>query len=168
MSPAGAYLARPVGTVFVESPFRSHVGIDVSEAAWGSGDVRVEGDHLDNHVGSKHAGALFATGDCGGAALIAATFPFDIASRLGVRSARIRYERMAKGPIRASARLIHHLQEPDLVNEVALGRVKSFEVEVTMTDEARRSVATMTLDYCLESFPDGSPHLNGNGRRVSE
>jgi acyl-coenzyme A thioesterase PaaI-like protein len=151
-----------MGTVFAESPFTSHVGIEVREAAWGGGDVAAEGDHLDNHVGSKHAGALFAMGDCSGAALIATTFPPDLASRLALRSGRIRYERMAKGAIRASARLMHQVQDASFVTEVVLGRVKSFEVEVAMTDEAGKLVATMTLDYSVESGADGSPHMNGH------
>lgn len=153
-----------MGAVFVESPFTSHLGIEVRQAAWSSGCVTAEGDHLDNHVGSKHAGALFAAGDCAGAALIATTFPSEVASRLGVRSERIEYERMAKGPVSASARLVSQVQEADIVHQVVLGRVKSFEVEVAVTDVAGRVVATMMLEYYLESPADGSPHMNGSGR----
>lgn len=150
-----------MGAVFVESPFTSHVGIEVKQAAWGSGGVMAAGDHLDNHVGSKHAGALFSAGDCAGAALIASTFSTEVASRLAVRSERIQYERMAKGPVSAGARLMSQVPEADLVHEVALGRVKSFEVEVTTTDEQGKVVATMTLEYYLESPADGAPHMNG-------
>ena len=55
-------------------PFNQHVGLEMVEVGDGVGVVRLpEGDHLLNHVGSQHAGALFAAGEAASKAGINST-----------------------------------------------------------------------------------------------
>ena len=68
--------------------------------------VLPERAELTNHVGSQHAGALFTVAETASGAAFVGAF----AERLGevtplARSAEISYEKIAKGPIEASARL---------------------------------------------------------------
>ena len=63
-------------------------------------------DHLHNHVGSQHAGALFSAGEAASGAAFVGAF----AERLGditplARSAEITYLKLAKGPITATGTL---------------------------------------------------------------
>lgn len=146
------------------SPFTEHVGIDVRPSAPGIGAVRLcEGEHLNNHVGSRHAGALFAAGDAAGTALIEATFPPAFARVVWPASERISYERMAKGPVSAAARLGDVPFEGDPVTAVATGRVRKFDVEVEMTDDQGATVARMTIVYSVEGPPPALVSTNGHG-----
>src|SRR5438270_10597129 len=88
-------------------PFNQHVGLEVSEIASGRAVVRLpEDERLRNHVGSQHAGALFAAGEAASGGAFLGTF----GERLGeltplAESAQISYRRIARGPIDATARL---------------------------------------------------------------
>src|SRR3954454_1329235 len=87
-------------------PFNTHVGLEVVELGPSRGVVRLpDREQLRNHVGSQHAGALFAAGEAAsGGAFIGA-----FAERMGgitplARSAEIDYRKLAKGPITATGR----------------------------------------------------------------
>src|SRR3954453_6567135 len=88
-------------------PLNRHVGLVVSEVAEGRGVVTLpEGEHLHNHVGSQHAGALFSAGEAASGAAFVGAF----AEHLGAitplaRTAEISYLKLAKGPITATGSL---------------------------------------------------------------
>ena len=128
-------------------PFNQHVGLEMVEVGDGVGIVRLpEGGHLLNHVGSQHAGALFAAGEAAsGGAFIGA-----FAERMGgitplAKSAEIDYRKLAKGPITATGRLSR--DKADLIGELdSEGRVE-FPIEVEMADADGTVVCGMTVHW---------------------
>src|SRR3954453_21872713 len=128
-------------------PLNRHVGLVVEEVGPGRGVVTLpEGDHLHNHVGSQHAGALFSAGE----AASGATFVGAFAERMGevpplARAASISYLKLAKGPITATGSL-GEAKQSLLERLDADGKVE-FPVEVSLTDESGTTVAQMTVDW---------------------
>ena len=88
-------------------PFVGHLGLEITSIAEGEATVVLpERPELTNHVGSQHAGALFTVAETASGAAFVGAF----AERMGdvtplARSAEIAYEKIAKGPIEASAKL---------------------------------------------------------------
>src|SRR5918996_1103660 len=88
-------------------PFVGHLGIEIVEVGPGEAIVRLPSrPELTNHVGSQHAGALFTAAETASGAAFVGAF----AERLGevtplARRAEISYEKIAKGPIKARAKL---------------------------------------------------------------
>jgi len=128
-------------------PFNQHVGLEMVDVSDGAGTVRLpEAGHLQNHVGSQHAGALFSAGEAASGAAFVGAF----AERMGsitplARSAEIDYRKLAKGPITATGRLGEAKQ--DLLDRLdADGRVE-FPAEVSLTDAEGQEVATMTVHW---------------------
>jgi acyl-coenzyme A thioesterase PaaI-like protein len=128
-------------------PFNSHVGLEIAEVGNGVGVVRLP-DHaeLRNHVGSQHAGALFAAGEAASGAAFVGAF----AQRLGevtplAEGAEIAYRRVARGVITATGRvgdearaLLERLDETGTVR---------FPVEVELRDGSDQVVAEMTVNW---------------------
>lgn len=128
-------------------PFNNHVGLEVVEVGDGTAVVRLpDADHLKNHVGSQHAGALFSAAEAASGGAFVGAF----AEHLGLmtplaRSAEIDYRKLAKGPITATATLAEGRDE--LLSRLeADGRVE-FPVQVALTDEDGNDVATMTVHW---------------------
>jgi acyl-coenzyme A thioesterase PaaI-like protein len=128
-------------------PFNGHLGLEVVEVGDGRGVVRLpDEDHLHNHVGSQHAGGLFAAGEAASGAAFMGAF----ADHLGgitplARSAEIDYKKLAKGPIDATATLDADVQE--LLGTLdSEGRVQ-FPVGIEMTDGDGQVVAGMTVEW---------------------
>jgi acyl-coenzyme A thioesterase PaaI-like protein len=128
-------------------PFNAHVGLEVVEVGPGSGVVRLpDRSELRNHVGSQHAGALFAAGEAASGAAFVGAF----AERLGeltplAESAEIAYRKLATGAITATGRL--ESDAADLLAELdADGKVR-FPVEVELADAAGDVVAEMTVRW---------------------
>ena len=128
-------------------PYNRHLGLEVTEVADGRGVVRLpEEDHLKNHVGSQHAGALFSAGEAASGAAFVGAF----AERMGditplARSADVSYRKIAHGPITATG----SLGEPKaalLERLDADGRVE-FPVEVDLADAEGNTVAAMTVRW---------------------
>lgn len=86
-------------------PFNRHVGVEVLEAAGGSGVARlVESPVIVNHVGTVHAGALFTLADAASGAAVVGMFADAIAAlSLVVRDAEIAFLRPARGTVAAVA-----------------------------------------------------------------
>jgi acyl-coenzyme A thioesterase PaaI-like protein len=128
-------------------PFNRHVGLVVEEVAPGRGVVTLpDGDHLHNHVGSQHAGGLFAAGEAASGGAFLGAF----AEHLGgltplAKSASIDYRKIARGPVTAVGTL-------DADVEALLGAIEAdgrveFPVDVEMTDGDGNVVATMTVHW---------------------
>src|SRR5919107_6281098 len=88
-------------------PFAGHLGVEIERIGEGEAVVRLpDRPELTNHVGSQHAGALFTVAETASGAAFVGAF----ADRMGdvtplARGAEISYEKIAKGPIEASAKL---------------------------------------------------------------
>src|SRR3954465_13926241 len=88
-------------------PFVGHLNLEIVSIGEGEATVVLpERPELLNHVGSQHAGALFPVAETASGAAFVGAF----AERMGeltplARSAEIAYEKIAAGPITATARL---------------------------------------------------------------
>ena len=128
-------------------PFNHHVGLEFVEVADGRGVVRLpDAGHLKNHVGSQHAGALFAAGEAASGGAFVGAF----AEHMGgitplARGAQISYLKLARGAITATASL--SAEKGDLLDRLgSQGRVE-FPVTVELTDEEGTKVAEMAVDW---------------------
>jgi uncharacterized protein (TIGR00369 family) len=128
-------------------PFAGHLGLDITSVAEGEAVVRLpDRPELTNHVGSQHAGALFTVAETASGAAFVGAF----AERLGevtplARQAEITYEKIAKGPIDATAKLGTPKDEA-LATLDADGKVE-FPCEVTLADESGLQIATATIRW---------------------
>lgn len=128
-------------------PFAGHLGLEVSHVAEGEALVVLpEGQELTNHVGSQHAGALFTVAETASGAAFVGAF----AERMGdvtplARSAEISYEKIAKGPIEASAKLGVD-PAAALATLDAEGKVV-FPCEVELSDADGQRVATAVVHW---------------------
>jgi uncharacterized protein (TIGR00369 family) len=128
-------------------PFAGHLGLEIISVAEGEATVRLpERAELTNHVGSQHAGALFTVAETASGAAFVGAF----AERLGevtplARSAEISYEKIAKGPIEARARLGMPKEEA-LATLDADGKVV-FPCEIELVDGSGLRVATATVHW---------------------
>jgi acyl-coenzyme A thioesterase PaaI-like protein len=132
-------------------PFNVHLGLETVTVAPNHGVVRLpDAEHLRNHVGSQHAGALFAAGEAASGAAFVGAF-LDIMGEITplAESAEIAYRKLAKGEITATARFAEDAEalRATLASE---GRVR-FPVEVTMTDAQDLVVAEMTVRWYVRS-----------------
>ena len=128
-------------------PFVGHLGLEITEISEGEATVVMpERTELLNHVGSQHAGALFTLAETASGAAFVGAF----AERMGdltplARSAEISYDKVAKGPITAKAKLgiapakAHEILDAD-------GKVE-FPCEVDLTDKDGELVATATVHW---------------------
>src|SRR3954449_11383728 len=123
--------------------------LDLEIVSIGEGEATVvlpERPELLNHVGSQHAGALFTVAETASGAAFVGAF----AERLGdvtplARSAEISYEKIAKGPIEARAKLAVPAAEA-LSTLDAEGKVV-FPCEIELTDASGQRVATATVQW---------------------
>ena len=128
-------------------PFNTHLGLEIAEVGQGVGVVKLpDRSELRNHVGSQHAGALFAAGEAASGAAFVGTF----AERLEaitplVRNAEITYRQRAQGAIRAVGRLG---TEPDelLADLDDTGSV-DFVVDVELANAHGDTVAEMSVQW---------------------
>jgi acyl-coenzyme A thioesterase PaaI-like protein len=128
-------------------PFNSHLGLEIVEVAAGRGVVRLPDDQrLRNHVGSQHAGALFAAGEAASGAAFAGAFVEVIADiEPRARGARIDYRQIARGPITATGHL-DQSHDGLLARQRDEGSVR-FTVEVDLRNGAGETVAEMSVDW---------------------
>ena len=128
-------------------PFAGHLDLEITKVAEGEATVVLpDRPELKNHVGSQHAGALFTAAEtASGAAFVGA-----LAERMGdvtplARSAEIAYEKIANGPITATATLGVDAAEA-LAALDADGKVE-FPCEVELSDGDGQRVATATVHW---------------------
>jgi acyl-coenzyme A thioesterase PaaI-like protein len=127
-------------------PFVRLLDLEYLELGPGSATVRLpERPELSNHVGSQHAGALFTVAEAASGGAFVAGF----AERLGeitplAKSASIDYEKLAKGPIDATATLDG---VDGLVQTLDSDGKVEFPIEVTMRDSGGKQVATATVEW---------------------
>jgi uncharacterized protein (TIGR00369 family) len=128
-------------------PFAAHLEIEIVSVGPGEAVARLpERQELTNHVGSQHAGALFTAAETASGAAFVGAF----VERMGevtplARGAEISYEKIARGPIDASARLGVAAEEA-LKTLDADGKVV-FPCEIELTDADGQRVATATVHW---------------------
>jgi acyl-coenzyme A thioesterase PaaI-like protein len=128
-------------------PFNRHLGLQTTTVAADHGIVTLPSvEHLNNHVGSQHAGALFSAGEAASGAAFVGAF----AEMLGditplAQSAEISYRKIARGEITATARFSADMDalRAELERE---GRVR-FPIGVDLTDAEGTTVAEMTVNW---------------------
>ena len=128
-------------------PYNNHLGLEYLEVADGRGIVRLpDADHLTNHVGSQHAGALFSAGEAASGGAFVGAFAAHMAGITPLaRSAEISYLKLAKGEITATGTLSE--QSESLLERLESdGRVE-FPVTVRMSDGDGNTVAEMTVHW---------------------
>lgn len=128
-------------------PFAAFLGLDIARIADGEAVVVLpERPELTNHVGSQHAGALFTVAEAASGAAFLGAFAERLAEVTPLaRNAEISYEKIAKGPIEATARL-------GIGKDEALAALDSegkvvFPCEIELTDSAGTRVATATVHW---------------------
>jgi acyl-coenzyme A thioesterase PaaI-like protein len=132
-------------------PFNVHLGLETITVAPDHGVVKLpDGEHLRNHVGSQHAGALFAAGEAASGAAFVGSF-LDIMGEITplAESAEIAYRKLAMGEITATARFAEDREQLRATLQ-AEGRVR-FPVEVELTDAQGVVVAEMTVRWYVRS-----------------
>jgi uncharacterized protein (TIGR00369 family) len=128
-------------------PFAGHLGLEITNVSEGEATVTLpEWDELTNHVGSQHAGALFTLAETASGAAFVGAF----AERMGdvtplARSAEISYEKIAKGPIEARAKL--GVPKDDALATLDADRKVVFPCEIELTDASGQRVATATVHW---------------------
>ena len=138
-------------------PFAGYLNLEITSVGEGESVVRLpERPELTNHVGSQHAGALFTVAEAASGAAFVGAF----AERLGdvtplARSAEISYEKIAKGPIEATAKL-GVVPAEALATLDAEGKVV-FPCQVELTDAAGQRVATATVQWHVRLNQPAAP-----------
>jgi acyl-coenzyme A thioesterase PaaI-like protein len=128
-------------------PFNVTLGLETVTVAPGHGVVRLpDSESLRNHVGSQHAGGLFAAGEAASGAAFVGSF-LEIMGEITplAESAQIAYRKLAKGEITATARLTEDAESLKVTLN-GEGRVR-FPVQVEMTDAEGNVVAEMTVRW---------------------
>ena len=105
-------------------------------------------EHLHNHVGGPHAGAIFTLGETASGAVVLAGFGshLDRCTPLAVR-ADIAYLKLAKGPLRATARLDRTAAA--ILAELDTGTRPEFTVDVAVTRADGAVTTHLTVVWTL-------------------
>jgi acyl-coenzyme A thioesterase PaaI-like protein len=129
-------------------PFNKHLGLKVVEITEGGGRVCLP-DHkrLHNHVGSQHAGGLFAAGEAASGAAFISVFSEHMGGVVALaKSAEIEYQKLAQGEITAIGKL--DMDAKELIDRIDGEEGKAeFPVEVELQDGNGQVVATMTVHW---------------------
>ncbi|HEY1690332.1 MAG TPA: DUF4442 domain-containing protein [Solirubrobacteraceae bacterium] len=130
-------------------PFNVHLGLQTIEVGPDSGAVTLPAeDHLHNHVGSQHAGALFSAGEAASGGAFVGAF-LEIMGEVTplAESAQIAYKAIARGEITARARFAED-RDALLAELREKGRVR-FPINVELTDPDGKLVAEMTVNWYM-------------------
>lgn len=130
-------------------PFAGHAGVELVEVGDGvAAALLPEAPTTLNHVGSQHAGALFTCAEAAsGGAMAGALAEKILEVRPLVKTAEIRYRKVAHGTIRADAATATSGDEIR-AGLAATGKVEVV-VDVVLTDESGVEVATVRVDWVV-------------------
>lgn len=134
-------------------PFAHHIGVEIKEIGVGSCTARLpEADELKNHVGSQHAGSLFTVAEAASGGAFLGAFAEHLATLTPLAErAEILYQKIARGPITATAALRTPVDEV-LAAIDADGKAR-FEVGVDLHDEDGTQVAQVTVHWYVRRNP---------------
>jgi acyl-coenzyme A thioesterase PaaI-like protein len=133
-------------------PFNLHNDIHIVEVSPKRGTAELPDlEHLRNHLGTQHGGALFAAAEAAAGAAYVGAFGEHLAEiRMNAQEAHITYIRWAKGKIMAKSYLEQKPQE--VLNALRThGRV-DLPMSCTLYDANDRVVAEMTFRFHLKQI----------------
>jgi acyl-coenzyme A thioesterase PaaI-like protein len=146
---ASAIAAGLLGSV----PFARTLGIEFIDVTADADGVTAtvalpDAEHVHNHVGGPHAGALYTLGETASGAVVLAAFGgvLDRATPLAVR-AQIDYRKLALGTVTATARLRRPVAE--VLAELDAGERPELDVQVDIVRADGAVSAEMTITWTL-------------------
>lgn len=103
-----------------------------------------------NHIGGPHAGAMFTLGESASGAIVMASFGDQLHRLVPLAvEAKIRYLKIAMGPVTATATLNRPLA--DINAEIEAGTTRpEFAVDIEIADEAGNVTGAMTVLWTLK------------------
>jgi uncharacterized protein (TIGR00369 family) len=128
-------------------PLAKHLGIELNDVAAGEATATLpDAKHNTNHIGSQHAGALFALADTASGAAVAGAFGQKILQlRVVVSEASVKYTKTARGAIVARAHVVGDAKA--LVKSLDdLGKL-DMPVDVELTNAENAPVAAMSFTW---------------------
>ena len=131
-------------------PFTTFLGIEYDEVGPGKAVLRLKDDPAKhNHVGTLHAGAMFALAESASGLCVVATIADNLAgvTPLAAR-AEITYKKVARGDVTATARLATTVEEITTALDES-GKTR-FPVEVDLSDSNGEVCAVVTVDWHLK------------------
>jgi acyl-coenzyme A thioesterase PaaI-like protein len=131
-------------------PFNLHNDVRIREVSARCGIAELpDAEHLKNHLGTQHGGALFAAGEAAAGAAYVGAFSEHLGEiRMNAQEAHITYIRWAEGSITAKSSLKQRRREVlDALR--ANGRV-DLPMACTLYDAENRVVAEMTFRFLLK------------------
>jgi acyl-coenzyme A thioesterase PaaI-like protein len=128
-------------------PFAGHLNLEITSVSEGEAVVVLpERQELSNHVGSQHAGALFTAAETASGAAFVGAFAARMADVTPLaRSAEISYDKIAKGPITATAVL--GIDQTEALQKLDADGKVEFPCEIELTDASGAQVATATVRW---------------------
>jgi acyl-coenzyme A thioesterase PaaI-like protein len=137
-------MSDPSAALVTSLPYPKHTGIlpgDDGEL------VLPDVESVRNHVGTLHAGALFTLGESASGCAVLRVLAAALPSPPLVKSANISYLKPARGRIRASGALNEPVES--ILQRVATDGKASFDVSVSLRDDAGVEVATMSVTWSV-------------------
>ncbi|MCT9931225.1 DUF4442 domain-containing protein [Planotetraspora sp. A-T 1434] len=130
-------------------PFARLLGIWFDSVGSGTAVARMpDRADLHNHVGGPHAGALFSLAESASGAAMLSAFGDQLSRAVPLATvAQIRYLKLAKGEVTASATL--RADRTGVVAQLDEGRRPEFDVAVDIRDAEGVVVSEMTVSWTL-------------------
>lgn len=128
-------------------PFAGYTGVVLETLSAGEATASLElRSEIANHIGSMHAGALFTLGETASGAAMSGAFAAQILTIRPIAfEANIKYLKIAKGRITASART--DTSAASLLETLEAENRVRFSVTVSMTNADGVEVATMAVGW---------------------
>lgn len=136
-------------------PFNLHNEIRIREVAPGYGEAELpEAEHLKNHIGTQHGGALFAVAEAAaGAAYIGAFASHLEHIRMNAQEAHITYKRWATGPITARSTLT--IDPTELLDTLRNEGHVDLSMSCKLYDTHKKLVAEIIFRFYLKQVRAG-------------
>ena len=102
-----------------------------------------------NHIGGPHAGAMFTLGESASGAIVIGSFAERLADAVPLAMvAEIRYLKIAKGRVTATATMSRSAQE--VLAELDEGKRPEFDVNIAIADESGQHTGQMVVRWTLK------------------
>jgi acyl-coenzyme A thioesterase PaaI-like protein len=128
-------------------PFHDYAQIETLDAPKGAGAARIpDAPELCNHLGTVHAGMLFALGDAAAGTAMARLLGPDVSRlRAVTRRGAIEYLKPARGAISGAASI--GMSAADIAASLSRSRSVDVPIQVELSDAAGIVVARVDIDF---------------------
>ncbi|MEW9555755.1 DUF4442 domain-containing protein [Nonomuraea sp. NPDC050783] len=143
-------MSLDVGALMLETvPFARTLGVAFDEVADGRALCRLpDREDLHNHVAGPHAGALFTLAESASGAAMLSLLGDQLSRAVPLATgATVEYRKLAKGEVRAEARL--SATRDEVVAKLDAGERPVFDVGVELRDGDGTLVSTVTVTWTL-------------------